>query len=297
MNTHGLLFFLAYAAVFAAVLIGMTWWDRRRRRTKHPLPENFKLLRMPGEYLWRQIIHRDETDMQWFLGALILPLVAGGLVLKILAWSFPASTTLVLVLALTSFVFFLLLCVRFFQARLQRRADDYLGFIGERYVAEWLDPLKAAGWFLFHDVPFDGATGKFNIDHVAVGPRGVWVVETKTYRKGKPKEGRKAHEVVFDGRQVIWPWSEDSDSVQQAIDSARDLTNWLNTMTGKTYPVSAVLAIPGYSVIERAIKPIRVTNPKLLPGVLTAPINPVLLKDDIDLIRRQLEAKCRDVEC
>ena len=79
--------------------------------------------------------------------------------------------------------------------------------------------------------------------------------------------------------------------------SVRDLANWLNTMTGKTYPVSAVLAIPGYSVIERAIKPIRVTNPKLLPGVLTAPINPVLLKDDIDLIRRQLEAKCRDVEC
>lgn len=68
-------------------------------------------------------------------------------------------------------------------------------------------------------------------------------------------------------------------------------------MTGKTYPVSAVLAIPGYSVTERAIKPIRVANPKNLPDVLTAPINPVLPQADIDLIRRQLEAKCRDVEC
>lgn len=37
----------------AAVLVGVIWWDRRRRRTRHPLPENLKLLRMPGEYLWR----------------------------------------------------------------------------------------------------------------------------------------------------------------------------------------------------------------------------------------------------
>ncbi len=65
MNTYGLLFFLAYAVVFAAVLVGVTSWDRRRRRTKQPLPENFKLLRMPGEYLWRQVVHRDETDLQW----------------------------------------------------------------------------------------------------------------------------------------------------------------------------------------------------------------------------------------
>lgn len=296
MNTHGLIFFLGYAVVFVAVLSGVTWWDRRHRRTRHPLPENLKLLRMPGEYLWRQVIHRDETEIQWFLGALILPLVAGGLVLQAMAWCFPSSTTLVLVLSLTSFAFFLLLGVRFLESRLQRRSHDYIGFIGERYVAEWLDPLKAAGWFLFHDVSFDGAAGKFNLDHAAVGPRGIWVVETKIRRKGRPKPGRKAYEVEFDGRQVIWPWWEESESPQQATDNARFLGEWLKTMTGKSYPVSAVLAIPGYSVIERAIKPIRVANPKNLPDVLTAPINPILPKEDIDLIRRQLEAKCRDVE-
>jgi hypothetical protein len=296
MNTYGLIFFLGYTVVFVAVLVGVIWWDRRRRRTKHPLPENFKLLRMPGEYLWRQVIHRDESDMQWFLGALVLPLVAGALVLQALAWCFPSSTTLVLVLSLTSFAFFLLLCVRFFGARLQRRADDYLGFIGERYVAEWLDPLKAAGWFVFHDVPFEGAAGKFNIDHVAVGPRGIWVVETKTRRKGRAKPGRKAHEVEFDGHQINWPWCEESDSLQQAADNARSLAEWLKTMTGKIYPVSAVLAIPGYCVIERKLGPVRLANPKSLPDVLTSSRNPVLPQADIDLIRRQIEAKCRDVE-
>ncbi|MGH7967850.1 MAG: nuclease-related domain-containing protein [Limisphaerales bacterium] len=296
MNTHGLLFFLAYAVVFAAVLIGIIWWDRRRRRTRHPLPENLKLLRMPGEYLWRQVIHGDETEMQWFLGALVLPLLAGALVLQALAWCFPRSTTFVLIVSLISFVFSLLLCARFLQTRLQRRADDYLGFIGERYVAEWLDPLKAAGWFLFHDVPFDGATGKFNIDHVAVGPGGIWVVETKTRRKGQAKPGRKEHEVVFEGGDVIWPWFEESDSLHQAANNARDLADWLNKMTGKTYPVSPVLAIPGYSVVERKLGPIRLANPKNLQAVLTSSRNPVLSQLDIDLIRRQLEAKCRDVE-
>ncbi len=64
MQIDGLLFFLGYAVVFAAVLVGVTWWDRRRRRTRHPLPENFKLLRMPGEYLWRPS-HFVQKSLFW----------------------------------------------------------------------------------------------------------------------------------------------------------------------------------------------------------------------------------------
>jgi len=108
-----------------------------------------------------------------------------------------------LVVAVVLFAFSLLLCVRWCQGQLQRQADDYLGFFGERYVAGWLDPLKAQGWFIFHDVPCAGATEQFNLDHVAVGPGGVWVVETKTRRKGRARPGRKEHEVVFDGVQII----------------------------------------------------------------------------------------------
>jgi hypothetical protein len=296
MNLTGVLFFVGYVVVFIAVLFGVIWLERRRRRTRPPFPENLKLLRMPGEYLWRRIIEIDEANLLWFLWTLVLPLVGGGLILKLLAWYLPSSPTLVLTIFAGAFILLLFFSIRSLQSRIRRSADDYLGFIGERYVAEWLDPLKAAGWFIFHDLPCDGANKKFNVDHVAVGPRGIWVVETKTHRKGRAKPGRKAHEVESDGRQVIWPWFEESDSLQQAANIASFLRDWLKTMTGKSYAVSAVLAVPGYLVTERKLGPVRLANPKSLPDMLTSSRNPVLPPADIDLVRRQLEAKCRDVE-
>jgi hypothetical protein len=222
--------------------------------------------------------------------------VGGGLILQLLAWCLPSFPTLVLTIFSGAFILLLFFSIRSLQSRIRRSGDDYLGFIGERYVAEWLDPLKAAGWFIFHDLPCEGANKKFNVDHVAVGPRGIWVVETKTHRKGRAKPGRRAHEVEFDGRQVIWPWFEESESLQQAANIANFLRDWLKTMTGKTYSVSAVLAVPGYLVTERKLGPVRLANPKSLPDVLTSSRNPVLPPVDIDLVRRQLEAKCRDVE-
>lgn len=296
MNMKGVFFFAGYVFVFIAALWGMIWWDRRRRRTKPPFPENLKLLRMPGEYLWRRVMKSDEADMQWFLAAVLVPILVGAGVLRLGALYLQSSLVTVLVVAGILFVFSLLLCVRWLQTRLQRRADDYLGFFGERYVAEWLDPLKAEGWFIFHDVPCTGATGKFNLDHVAVGPGGVWIVETKTRRKGRARPGFKEHEVVFDGVKVIWPWGEDANALKQASDNARWLREWLEKLTGKVFDVAAVLTFPGYLVIERKLGPVRLANPKVLPQVLISQGKSVLRQEDIDLIRRQIAERCRDVE-
>jgi len=57
----------------------------------------------------------------------------------------------------------------------QTRACYQLGFQGERYVAEELNQLMADGFHVFHDVPFEN----YNMDHVLVGPTGVFVVETR----------------------------------------------------------------------------------------------------------------------
>jgi hypothetical protein len=176
MNWTGLISFLGYLVVFFGVLLGVVWWDRRRRRTRKPFPENLRLLRMPGEYLWRRVIENEENELQWWGLMMLVPIVAGAVMLHIAGWFFRSSPVAGLVLAIIIFILTLLVSARWIQKRLQRRADDYLGFFGERYVAEWLDPLKAEGWFIFHDVPCEGATARFNLDHVAVGPNGIWVV-------------------------------------------------------------------------------------------------------------------------
>ena len=67
-------------------------------------------------------------------------------------------------------------------------------------------------------------------------------------------------------------------------------------MTGQEYDVSAVLTFPGYCVIERKLGPVRVVNPKVLPQVLTGRGKEMLGSGAIDLVHRQLEGKCRNVE-
>ena len=296
MNYTSLLVFLGYLALFIGTLLAVIWWDRRKRRTRKPFPEDLKLLRMPGEYLWRRVIENDESDMQWWFIVMLVPMLVAAVMLWGVAHLFRTAPAVGLVIAVVAFAFSVLLSVRWLLMRLQRRADDYLGFFGERYVAEWLEPLKAQGWFIFHDVPCEGATGKFNLDHVAIGSGGVWVIETKTFRKGRARPGFKEHEVVSDGSKVIWPWRDDTESLKQAADNARWLREWLAKVTGKTFDVAAVLTVPGYFVTERKLGPVRLANPKALPQVLNSRGSAVLSSADVDLIRRQLESRCRNVE-
>jgi hypothetical protein len=48
---------------------------------------------------------------------------------------------------------------------------------GERHVGGILDRLADRGWRVLHDVD----TGRGNIDHILVGPGGVFTVETKSH--------------------------------------------------------------------------------------------------------------------
>jgi hypothetical protein len=54
------------------------------------------------------------------------------------------------------------------------------GAEGERHVARLLEPLVRQGWGVSHDLRVPGS--KANIDHVVVGPPGVFAIDTKTYR-------------------------------------------------------------------------------------------------------------------
>lgn len=52
------------------------------------------------------------------------------------------------------------------------------GIKGESVVAEYLNQLPK-DYFIFNDVKFPGSYG--NLDHIVVGPNGIYVIETKNY--------------------------------------------------------------------------------------------------------------------
>jgi hypothetical protein len=54
------------------------------------------------------------------------------------------------------------------------------GAAGERRTARLLDPLERHGWAVLHDLALPGS--RTNIDHLAIGPGGVFVIDSKQYR-------------------------------------------------------------------------------------------------------------------
>ena len=52
--------------------------------------------------------------------------------------------------------------------------------MGSARSANFLQRLRADGAQIFHDVPADG----FNLDHVVVADKGIFVIETKTWSRG-----------------------------------------------------------------------------------------------------------------
>jgi nuclease-like protein len=54
------------------------------------------------------------------------------------------------------------------------------GAAGERRTARLLGPLERHGWAILHDLALPGS--RANLDHLAIGPGGVFVIDSKQYR-------------------------------------------------------------------------------------------------------------------
>jgi hypothetical protein len=54
------------------------------------------------------------------------------------------------------------------------------GAAGERRTARLLDPLQRHGWAILHDLALPGS--RANIDHLVIGPGGVFTIDSKQYR-------------------------------------------------------------------------------------------------------------------
>jgi len=165
-----------------------------------------------------------------------------------------------------------------------------MGRDGERVVAEFLEPLRAKGYRVFHDLPGDG----FNIDHVIVGPAGVFTIETKT--RSKPSHGSSS--IVYDGETVrIGNGAATNEPLNQARGQARWLANVLNDGRTSTFMVRPVLLFPEWYVERtgtRQKEDVWVLNPKALEKFLS--LEPAILSSErIDSISNTLTRHCRQL--
>ncbi len=288
-----LLGFAVYFFAFLLVVATIGRWARVRAKVRDPV--EFKLLRSPGESLRRRMAKFDEDLFQYAIGAALVPLMIASAFLWCLA-KFAPKTSLVLGLSVTAGVLVLTAVIsgRWLWSKFNRYRDDRLGYIGERTVSESLTPLLREGYHVFHDVPASTGERVFNLDHVVVGPAGLFLIKTKTRRKGRARPGFKDYAVTYDGRQLIWPWAEDRHGLEQAESEARWLSEWINKLTGFDTSARPILALPGWWVNESP-GPVRVVNAKGLCAAIRGRRERLLTDTQIDQIARLLDERCRDV--
>lgn len=128
-------------------------------------------------------------------------------------------------------------------------------------MGQFLDDLRENGHRIFHDIIGEN----FNIDHVIISRKGIYVIETKTY--SKPANGNA--KIYFDGKKLK---VESPGALNKPIIQVNAASNWLKNIiqetTGKIFPVKPVILFPGWFVEttkEGKKSNTWTLNPKALP--------------------------------
>ncbi|WP_371481780.1 nuclease-related domain-containing protein [Kitasatospora sp. NBC_00315] len=116
------------------------------------------------------------------------------------------------------------------------------GLEGEQIVGARLESLKAAGWNVLHGVPLPSGS---DIDHVVIGPPGVFTVNSKHHPGATVWVGDEVVKVNRNG----FPYLQNSEF--EATRTAALLTEWC----GFDVPVHPVIAIVGAQKIILGVTP------------------------------------------
>jgi len=270
-------------------LLYLYQWYRSRKGFRSPLTG--QLLRPPGQSLRLRIEEISNTLNETLFVVALVPSLIIGVILSKGSISGKGIEAFWMVSGAGIWVCFTAYYVRKIFKLLSERRDLRLGLDGELATAEELNQLMRYGYYVFHDFPAD----HFNIDHVVIGPAGVFAVETKTRSKGIMR-GKQGAMVIFENSQLKFPNYQESESIQQAKDESKWLAQFLGKSVGRPVAVKPVLALPDW-LVERRTKDanIMVINPKEAVGYVTSG-SKVLDEQTIQQIKHQVEQRCRTVE-
>lgn len=280
------------AALYLAGLFGFVYplvWLQKRRQKGKKSPLTGRLLRSPGASLQHRI---DELSLDITAYIAVLPAFPLLIYSLYLPWVHAQKTTTASVLILFGFVFVVLFWIGFKVYRLMtERNNCRLGLDAEMAVGQELNQLMYNGFRIYHDFPAEN----FNIDHVAVGPTGVYAVETKGRTKTLRKKGKVEASVAYDGQALKFPSWYETEPLLQAQRQADWLGQWLTSAIGAQVYAQPVLALPGWYVVRNVERPIKVISGKEAYS-LAKPSGIELGEEMIQRIAHQVEQRCRDVE-
>lgn len=199
-------------------------------------PIKQKPLRFPGESNAEILSDQLESLIPWIFAPTVFILMAG------LEWwrcfsprdPVPIPMTVLAVVAVVLSV----IKVR----KTIKEAKSYkLGRAGEVAVGQLLEGLRRPSAYVLHDLIFD----RFNIDHVIICRKGVFVIETKTW--SKPDKGKAV--IAFNGHSLKKNGQDvGSAALDQAERNAVDLANLIKERTGERPRAQPIVVFPGWYI-------------------------------------------------
>lgn len=181
-------------------LCGLFYWLSSRRKDRRS-PLTRQLLRGPGHSLTERIEDLTITIDGYALSIATAPLCLYASYISGRYFGVTKTgdhTAIIYVLILFGAAVFLMVKLR---RLLKERADARLGLDCEIAVGQELNGLMCEGYKVYHDIPGNN----FNVDHVVVGPNGVFAVETEGRSKPNRGRGQSDATVVYDGRSLTFP--------------------------------------------------------------------------------------------
>jgi hypothetical protein len=168
-----------------------------------------------------------------------------------------------------------------------------LGYECELAVGQELDLLMLNGFRIFHDVPAEN----FNIDHIVVGPPGVFAVETKGRSKIVSNDGerKKQFRVTYKDGVLHFPNGQDREIITQATRQAKWVFHWLSQATGQRVPVQPVVVLPGWYVENEDRAAVPVIASGYIQGYFLGQKGQMLSKKEITQIVHQIDQKVTDL--
>lgn len=259
-----------------------------RRKNRSPFNDNF--LRSPGESLRKQIDQLNHEMSIYFDIIFFTPLISYSIYISQLYFGLVREDYLLsLLYVIVPLIFMGYYIKRFFEFY-NKRKKLRLGYDGEVAVGQELNQLMRKGYHVYHDFSANG----FNIDHIVIGPAGVFAVETKG--RSKPLIGNAKDEAraIYDGKSLKFPTWTETKPLEQAKNQAEWLARFLTKAVGGRVEVIPVLVLPGWFVERISKNGIPVISN--LKGFYFLLKNNMLSENTIKRIAHQVEQKCRDTE-
>ena len=283
-----ILVFISVGILFSLISILKVYHRHKNRRS----PFTAKFLRGPGQSLIEKLDNINDDLFACLAMLIAMPISLYALYISNLYFQkrlLSFSSAFVSIISGALFVGYLIFKM---VGLLNLRRSTRLGYEGEVATGQELNQMMLQGFHVYHDFVAD----KFNIDHIVVGPAGVFAVETKARAKPTSDNRSADAKVTYDGRCIHFPKWKEVKPLEQAKAQSVWLERWLSSATGEKTAVRPVVALPGWYITRTASDGILVINPKQFAGI-ARPVNGNKLDERrIKSIVHQIDQRCRNIE-